>query len=301
MVRSRLLFFALYHRHLMSGKIATQINSYAELDLVARRIRKGVLDMVVSAQTGHVGGVYSAAEIFTALYFRIMNINPDQPHWEDRDRFVLSKGHCAIGLYVCLAERGYFDKNILTTFDHIDSKLQAHPDMRKTPGIDMSTGSLGQGFSSALGQAVGAKLLGKTSRVYCMIGDGECQEGQVWEAALAAPHLKVDNFTVFLDANGLQLAGRIDESMPLYPLADKWRAFGWHVIEIDGHNFEEIFTAVEEAQATKGKPTIIIASTIKGKGVSYMENNVGWHSKIPTAEEYETAMRELGFGKEQSQ
>lgn len=279
----------------MSGNLVAE--QYADLDLVARRIRKGVLDMVVSAQTGHVGGVYSAAEIFTALYFKAMNIDPSNPQWEDRDRFILSKGHCAIGLYVCLAERGYFDKSILTTFDHIDSILQAHPDMHKTPGIDMSTGSLGQGFSSSLGQALGARLLGKSSRVYCMIGDGECQEGQVWEAAMAAPHLKLDNLTVFMDHNGLQLAGRIADFMPLDPLADKWRAFGWHVIEIDGHNYEEIFAAIDEAQATKGKPTIIIAHTVKGKGVSYMENNVGWHSKIPTAQEFDLAMQELGFGK----
>lgn len=272
---------------------------HANLAFVARRIRKSVLDMVVSAKAGHVGGAFSAAEMFAALYFRIMNIDPARPDWEERDRFILSKGHCAIGLYACLAERGYFSPSILTTFDHLDSILQAHPDMRKTPGIDMSTGSLGQGFSSALGQAAGAKLLGKSCRIYCMIGDGECQEGQVWEAALAAPRLGLDNLTVFLDYNRLQLAGRVDDFMPLDPLADKWRAFGWHVIEIDGHDFDQIVGAAEEAKQTQGKPTIIIAHTIKGKGVSYMEHSVAWHSKVPTEEEYEIAMHELGFSRDE--
>ncbi|OUM87679.1 MAG: transketolase [Bacillus thermozeamaize] len=268
---------------------------YADLEEVARLIRKNVLDMVRSANAGHVGGAYSAAEMFAALYFRIMNIDPSRPDWEDRDRFILSKGHCAIGLYVCLAYRGYFDPSLLTTFDHIGSILQAHPDMTKTPGIDMSTGSLGQGLSAALGQAAGLKLLGKTCQVYCMIGDGECQEGQIWEAAMAAPKMKLDNLTVFLDYNRLQLAGKVDDFMPLEPLAEKWQAFGWYVLEIDGHNFDQILAAAEEAKSVKGKPTIIIAHTVKGKGVSFMEHNVAWHSKVPTPEEYEVAMRELGF------
>ncbi|MCL5046962.1 MAG: transketolase, partial [Actinobacteria bacterium] len=260
-----------------------------------RRIRKSVLDMVMSAKSGHVGGAFSAVEIFAALYFRIMNIDSASPTWEDRDRFVLSKGHSAAGLYACLAERGYFDPAILTTFDHLDSKLQGHPDMHQTPGIDMSTGSLGQGFSAAVGMALGAKLLRKSLRVYCLIGDGECQEGQVWEAALSAPHMHLDNLTVFLDRNRVQLAGKVEEIMPLDPLADKWRAFGWHVFEIDGHCFDEILMAVDEAKGVKGKPTIIIAHTMKGKGVSFMEGKFEWHARVPTLEEFAIAMRELGF------
>lgn len=264
-----------------------------ELKRVANRIRQDIITMLVPAKSGHPGGSLSAADILAVLYFQVMNIRPDQSQWADRDRFVLSKGHAAPVLYAALAERGYFPKEELQGLRQTGSMLQGHPDMKGTPGVDMSTGSLGQGLSAANGMALAAKMDGKAYRVYALLGDGELAEGQVWEAAMAAAHFKLDNLTAVLDYNGLQIDGTTDEVMSTAPLPDKWRAFGWHVIELDGHDIEALLKGFNEAQSTKGRPTILIAKTVKGKGVPFMENAVGWHGSAPNAEQAEEALKAL--------
>jgi transketolase len=259
----------------------------------AKAIRRHIIEMVHAAQSGHPGGSLSAAEILTCLYFNVMRIDPQNPKWEDRDRFVLCKGHAAPVLYATLAERGFIPVAELVSLRQINSRLQGHPDMKGIPGVDMSTGSLGQGLSVANGMALAAKLDNKDWRVYALMGDGEQQEGQVWEAAMAAAHYKLDNVTAFLDFNGLQIDGCIDHVLSPLPLVDKWKAFGWHVIEVDGHDCQAITKAVATAKATKGKPTIIIANTIKGKGVCAMENVADWHGKAPNQAELEKALEDL--------
>jgi len=264
-----------------------------QLQSAAKVIRRDIVTMLAEAGSGHPGGSLSAADIVTALYFEVMNVNPEQPKWPERDRFVLSKGHAAPVLYAALAERGYFEPAELKTLRKLGSRLQGHPDMKKLPGVEMSTGSLGQGFSAANGMALAGKVDKKDYRVYVLLGDGEIQEGQVWEAAMLASHYKLDNLTAFLDYNGLQIDGPTEEVMSSGSLADKWRAFGWHVIEIDGHDIKQILEAVEKAKVTTGQPTLILAHTIKGKGVSFMENQVGWHGKAPNAEQVQQALEEL--------
>ncbi|HCJ08424.1 MAG TPA: transketolase [Lachnospiraceae bacterium] len=264
-----------------------------ELQKKAVAVRKDIVTAVHSAKAGHPGGSLSAADIFTYLYFEEMHIDPANPKWEDRDRFVLSKGHTAPGLYSALAERGYFPVEQLKTLRHIGSILQGHPDMKHIPGVDMSSGSLGQGLSAAVGMALAAKMKGKNYRTYCLCGDGEIQEGQIWEAAMFAGARKLDNLLVIVDNNNLQIDGSVAEVCSPYPIADKFEAFNFHVIEINGNDFDEIHQAFEKAKATKGMPTAIIAHTVKGKGVSFMEDQVGWHGKAPNDEEYEQAMQEL--------
>lgn len=264
-----------------------------ELKKQAIEVRKGIVTAVHSAKSGHPGGSLSAADMLTYLYFEAMNIDPADPKNPDRDRFVLSKGHIAPALYSVLSNRGYFPTSDLTTLRHTGSYLQGHPDMKHIPGVDMSSGSLGQGLSAAVGMALAAKLDGKSYRVYAMCGDGEIQEGQIWEASMFAGFRKLDNLTVIVDNNNLQIDGAIDEVCSPYPIAEKFAAFGFNVIEINGHDFDEIEKAVEEAKATTGRPTAIIMSTTKGKGVSFMENQCGWHGKAPNDEEFEIAMKEL--------
>ncbi len=264
-----------------------------ELKLSAANVRKMALEAVHSAKAGHPGGSLSCADILTYLYMEEMNVSPKNPEATDRDRFILSKGHASPAVYAVLAEKGFIPKEDIKTFRHADSYLQGHPDMKGVPGIDMSTGSLGQGISAACGMAMAAKLDKKDYRVYSILGDGECEEGQVWEAAMFAAHYKLDNLTVFLDFNGLQIDGDIKEVMNPTPFDDKFRAFNWHVIVIDAHNFEEIEKAVEEAKSVKDKPTIIISKSIKGKGVSFMENNASWHGAAPNDEQYAVAIAEL--------
>jgi transketolase len=264
-----------------------------ELQKTANEIRKGIVTAVHSAKSGHPGGSLSAADIFTYLYFEEMNIDPKNPKWEDRDRMVLSKGHVAPGWYATLAERGYFPKEDLVTLRHTGSYLQGHPDMKHIPGVDMSSGSLGQGVSAAVGMAAAAKFDHKDYRVYTLTGDGEIQEGQIWEAAMWAGFKKLDNLVVIVDNNNLQIDGAIDEVCSPYPIDKKFEAFNFHVININGNDFDEIRAAFEEAKNTKGQPTAIIAKTVKGKGVSFMENNAGWHGKAPNDEEYAQAMEEL--------
>lgn len=265
-----------------------------ELTKIATEVRKGIVTAVHSAKSGHPGGALSAADIFTYLYFEEMNIDPQNPKDENRDRFVLSKGHVAPGLYSVLAEKGYFPKEDLVTLRHTGLYLQGHPDMKGIPGVDMSSGSLGQGFSVAAGMAAAGKLDEKQYRVYTLLGDGEIQEGQIWEAAMWAGHRKLDNLVVIVDNNNLQIDGSVDEVCSPYPIDKKFEAFNFHTIVIDGNNFDEIRSAFQEARATKGMPTAIIAKTIKGKGVSFMENAAGWHGKAPNDEEYKTAMADLG-------
>ena len=260
----------------------------------ANEVRKGILTAVHSAKSGHPGGSLSAADIFTYLYFEEMNIDPKDPKKADRDRFVLSKGHTAPGLYSALALRGYFPVEDLKTLRHLGSYLQGHPDMKHIPGVDMSSGSLGQGISAAVGMALSAKLSGDDYRVYTLLGDGEIQEGQVWEAAMFAGFHKLDNLVVIVDNNGLQIDGPVDQVCSPYPIAEKFQAFNFHVIDLkDGNDMEQIAAAFKEARETKGMPTAIIAHTVKGKGVSFMENQVGWHGKAPNDEEYAIAMEEL--------
>lgn len=259
----------------------------------ANEIRKDIVTAVHSAKAGHPGGSLSAADIFTYLYFEEMNIDPKDPKKADRDRFVLSKGHTAPGLYSALAERGYFPKEDLKTLRHTGSYLQGHPDMKHIPGVDMSSGSLGQGISAAVGMAIAAKLSHKDYRVYALLGDGEIQEGQVWEAAMLAAHQKLDNLVVIVDNNNLQIDGAITEVNSPYPIDKKFEAFNFHVINIDGNDFDQIDAAFKEAKTVKGQPTAIIAKTVKGKGVSFMENQAGWHGKAPNDEEYKTAMEDL--------
>ena len=264
-----------------------------ELQKKAVEVRKGIVSSVHSAKAGHPGGSLSAADIFTYLYFEEMQIDPADPKKEDRDRFVLSKGHTAPGLYSALAYRGYFPVEDLLTLRHTGSYLQGHPDMKHIPGVDMSSGSLGQGLSVAVGMALAAKMNNKDYRTYCLCGDGEIQEGQIWEAAMFAGHRKLDNLVVIVDNNNLQIDGTIEEVCSPYPIDEKFTAFGFHVININGNDFEEIDKAFKEAKATKGMPTAIIAHTVKGKGVSFMENQAGWHGKAPNDDEYAKAMEEL--------
>ncbi len=264
-----------------------------ELSIAACNVRIGAIEGVHCAKSGHPGGSLSAADIIAYLYFKEMNIRPEEPKWEERDRFVLSKGHIAPALYAALANRGYFPVEELKTLRKIGSRLQGHPDMKHIPGVDMSTGSLGQGISAACGMAKAGKLMGKNYRVYAVLGDGEIQEGQVWEAAMFAGHNKLDNLCVVVDNNGLQIDGDVADVCSPYPIDEKFQAFGFHVINIDGHNFDEIEAAFAEARTIKGKPTAIIAKTIKGKGISFMENKASWHGTAPNDEQYEIAMSEL--------
>jgi transketolase len=264
-----------------------------QLQITACKIRMGIIESTYGAKAGHPGGSLSATEMFTYLYFKEMNIDPKNPKWEDRDRFVLSKGHTTPGLYSTLAHRGFFPVEDLPTFRHIDSYLQGHPNMNTVPGVDMSTGSLGQGVSVAVGMAKGAKHTGKQNRVYTLLGDGEIQEGQVWEACMAAAHYDLDNLCVIVDNNGLQIDGNIADVMSPYPIVGKLEAFGFHVIAIDGHDFDAIEAALNEAKTVKGQPSAIVMKTVKGKDVSYMENNAGWHGKAPNDAEYAQAMAEL--------
>lgn len=265
-----------------------------KLQITANEVRKGIITGVHAAKAGHPGGSLSAADIFTYLYFEEMNIDPKDPKKADRDRFVLSKGHTAPGLYSTLAQRGYFPVEDLKTLRHLGSYLQGHPDMKHIPGVDMSSGSLGQGISAAVGMALSAKLSNDSYRVYTLLGDGEIQEGQVWEAAMFAGFRKLDNLVVIVDNNGLQIDGPVDQVCSPYPIVDKFKAFNFHVIDLkDGNDMDQIAAAFAEAKATKGMPTAIIAHTVKGKGVSFMENQVGWHGKAPNDEEYAIAMADL--------
>lgn len=265
-----------------------------ELRRAANQVRKNIVTAVYYAKAGHPGGSLSAAEIFTYLYMKELNIDPRNPSDPDRDRFVLSKGHTCPGLYGVMAERGYFDREELKTFRHLGSRLQGHPSMHYLPGIDMSSGSLGQGISCAVGMALAAKLSGKDYRVYTLLGDGEIEEGQVWEAAMFAAAKKLNNLCVIVDNNNLQIDGTITEVNDPYPIDKKFESFNFHVINVeDGHDFDQLEAAFEEARAVKGSPTVIICKTTKGKGVSFMENNVGWHGKAPNEEEYRTAMEDL--------
>lgn len=261
---------------------------------IANSIRKNIIKMTYEAKSGHPGGSLSACEILTALYFKEMRIDPNNPKWEDRDRFVLSKGHATPALYAVLAERGFFPKEELMRFRKIDSMLQGHPDMKGTPGVDMSTGSLGQGLAAANGMALSAKLDNKDYRVYALVGDGEIQEGIIWEAAMLSSHYKLDNLTVFIDHNGLQIDGFNKDVMNVEPIDKKFEAFGWNVLSIDGHDFDQIFDALEKSKQVKGKPTLIIANTVKGKGISFMENQASWHGTAPNAEQAQKALAELG-------
>jgi transketolase len=267
--------------------------STAGLKEMAKKLRRHVITMTATAGSGHPGGSLSAADIITALYFRVLRHDPENPQWSERDRFILSKGHAAPILYAALAEAGYFPVAELQTLRKMDSRLQGHTDRTLTPGVEMSAGSLGMGLSFAIGVALAGRLDSKTYRTYALLSDGECEEGQTWEAALAAGHFKLDNLTAVIDCNGIQLSGRTCDIMNLEPLIQKWQAFGWHVINIDGHNFDELLAAFPRAEKTKGRPTVITARTIKGKGVSFMENNVVFHGKAPTREEAEKALREL--------
>lgn len=270
-----------------------QDNIKLELKKLAVQVRKGVIEGTYNAKSGHPGGSLSIADIITYLYFKEMNVNPEKPDDENRDRFVLSKGHTAPALYAALALKGFFPYELIKTLRKPDSILQGHPSMRYTPGVDMSTGSLGQGISAAVGMALGAKLQNKDFRVYTALGDGEIEEGQVWEAAMFAGNKKLDNLVAVVDYNKLQLDGTIDEVNSPYPIKEKFEAFGWNVIEICGHCFTQIEEAFEAAKACKGKPTCIVAETVKGKGVSFMENECDWHGTAPKAEQYEQAMAEL--------
>ena len=264
-----------------------------ELQKIATDIRLGALRAVYHAKSGHPGGALSSADILACLYFSELNIDVNNPKWEDRDRFVLSKGHSCPGLYAALAEKGFFDKSELDSFRHTGALLQGHPDMKAICGVDMSTGSLGQGFSCASGMALGAKISGKSYRTYALVGDGESQEGQVWEAIMFAAHYKLDNLCLIIDSNGLQIDGAVKDVMNVMPYEPKLESFGWNVITIDGNNIEEILAALEAARAVKGKPTAIIAKTTKGKGVSFMENQASWHGKAPNEEQYNIAVSEL--------
>ena len=264
-----------------------------QLKITAAKVRLNIIEGVFNAKSGHLGGSLSAADIFTYLYFKEMNIDPTNPKCPDRDRFVLSKGHCAPGYYAALAERGFFSTEEIKSLRHIGAMLQGHPDMKGTPGVDMSSGSLGQGISCAVGMALAGKMDKKDYRVYTLLGDGETEEGQVWEAAMFAGHKKLDNLCVIVDHNGLQIDGPIAEVAGPDPLDEKFKAFGFEVITINGHCFDEIEKAFEFAKSVKGKPTCIITETVKGKGVSYMENNVSWHGAAPNKDQYEVAMAEL--------
>ena len=265
-----------------------------ELESIAKKVRAHSIKMIYEAGSGHPGGSLSAVDILVALYFHIMKHDPKKPDWADRDKFVLSKGHSAPALYAVLAESGYFPVEELSTLRKLGSRLQGHPCMRKTPGVEMSTGSLGHGLAAGNGMALAAKLDRKLHRIYVLCGDGEMDVGETWEAAMLASHFKLDNVIMYIDRNKLQLDGPTEKIMSLEPLADKWKAFGWHVIEINGHSMKEIIHATNEARAVKGKPTVIICHTIKGRGVSYMEGTLHFHGKAPDEQEYKQAMKELG-------
>ena len=264
-----------------------------QLQIIACKVRMGIIESTHAAKCGHPGGSMSAADMFTYLYFKELNVDPANPKWEDRDRFVLSKGHCAPGLYAALAHRGFFPVEDLLTLRKVGSYLQGHPNMNSVPGVDMSTGSLGQGISTACGMALAGKLKGSDRRVYTLLGDGEIQEGQVWEACMFASHYKLDNLCVIVDNNGLQIDGDVAKVMSPYPIVDKLEAFGFQVRAIDGHSFDEIEAALAEARTVKGKPFAIVMKTVKGKDVSFMENQAGWHGVAPNDAQYEQAMTEL--------
>lgn len=264
-----------------------------ELQKTANEVRKDIVTAVHSAKSGHPGGSLSAADVFTYLYFEEMNIDPKDPKKADRDRFVLSKGHTAPGLYSALAERGFFPKEDLVTLRHVGSHLQGHPCMQHTPGLDMSSGSLGQGISAAVGMALSAKVFGDTYRVYTLLGDGELQEGEVWEASMFASAKNLDNLCVIVDNNNLQIDGTVEEVNSPYPIDEKFKAFGFHVLNVNGHDFDELRAAFDEAKTVKGQPTVIIMKTVKGKGVSFMENNASWHGSAPNDEQYAVAMADL--------
>lgn len=268
-------------------------NEKKRLQITAAKIRMGIIEGVYNAKSGHPGGSLSIADVLSYLYFKEMNINPENPKWEDRDRMVLSKGHTAPGLYSALANRGYFPVEYLKTLRKTDSFLEGHPDMKGTPGVDMSSGSLGQGISVACGMALASKLDGDRFHVYSILGDGELEEGQVWEAAMFASHKKLDTLTAIVDNNNLQIDGELENVNSPYPIPEKFRAFNWHTVEIDGNDFDQIEAAFNEARKTKGQPTAIIMKTIKGKGVSFMENKASWHGAAPNEEQYNIAMSEL--------
>lgn len=270
------------------------MNNIIELENIAKKVRKNIVEMVYSAQSGHPGGSLSIADVLTTLYFSEINVDVNNPKMDNRDRVVLSKGHCSPALYSVLSAKGFIPEEDLKTFRKSDSYLQGHPDMKKIPGVDMTSGSLGQGLSVSNGMALSGKLNNKDYRVYCVLGDGEIEEGQVWEAAMTSSHYKLDNLCVIVDNNNLQIDGTIGEVMNPNPIDEKFKSFGFNVINIDGHNYQEIMNAFNEARECKGKPTAIIAKTIKGKGVSYMEDKAGWHGKAPNEEEYKIAMEELG-------
>lgn len=271
-----------------------KVKDVNELQKYANKIREGVIKAVYSAKSGHPGGSLSIAEILAVLYFNQMNIDERNPKAKERDRLVLSKGHTSPALYSALALRGFFDVKDLENFRNIKSNLQGHPDMKNIPGVDASTGSLGQGLSIANGMAISSKMDSEGVRVYCICGDGEIEEGQIWEAAMTSAHYKLDNLCLIIDNNNLQIDGKVSEVMNIYPIDEKFRSFGFEVINVDGHNISELISAFEQAKKTKGKPTAIIANTIKGKGVSFMENQAGWHGKAPNEEQYKQAMKELG-------
>ncbi len=264
-----------------------------QLQCTACKVRMGIIEGVFNAKSGHPGGSLSIADVMTYLYFSELNVDPQNPHWVDRDRFVLSKGHAAPALYAVLAEKGFFPVDELKTLRHTGAMLQGHPNMSSTPGVDMSTGSLGQGISCACGMALAGKLDKKDYRVFALLGDGELEEGQVWEAAMFAAHKKLDNLIAVIDNNDLQIDGSVADVNSPYPISEKFEAFGWHVIEIDGHDFDQIENAFYEAKKVKDKPIAIIQKSVKGKGVSFMENNVSWHGSAPNAEQYSAAMQEL--------
>lgn len=273
---------------LLQNKLSTE-----ELKNKAKEIRRDIIQMIYDANSGHPGGSLSIADMIAALYFNVLNHDPARPDWEDRDRFILSKGHACPAMYSAMAKTGYFPHEELKTLRKIDSRIQGHPEVRKLPGVEASTGSLGQGLSIGAGLALGAKMQGKNYRSFVMTGDGELDEGQVWEAALFCGNKKIDNLVAIVDSNKQQLDGWIADIAPLEPLDDKWKSFGWEVIEIDGHDMDQILAAFQKAETIKGKPTVIIANTIKGKGVSFMENNLDFHGAAPTKEQYEKAMEEL--------
>ena len=279
--------------HLKGMVITMEKKRQIELSIIANNVRKHALTAVYSAKSGHPGGSLSVADLLAYLYFEVMNVNPANPKDENRDRLVLSKGHTAPALYGVLAEKGYFSKDLIPTFRRIGSILQGHPEMKKVPGVDMSTGSLGQGISAAGGMALAGKLDKKDYRVYAILGDGELEEGQVWEQAMFAAHYKLDNLTAFVDFNGLQIDGDVREVMNPTPIDEKFRAFGWNVVLADAHDFESLEAAVNEAKATTGKPTAIIMTSVKGKNVSFMENNAGWHGAAPNEEQYNQAIEEI--------
>ena len=271
-----------------------KIKDVKELQKCANKVRQGIIESVYNAKSGHPGGSLSVADILTVLYFNQMNIDENNPQAKGRDRLVLSKGHTAPALYSVLALKGFFDMNEIKSLRNIESRLQGHPDMKKIPGVDASTGSLGQGLSIANGMALASKMNSEGVRVYCICGDGEIEEGQIWEAAMTSAHYKLDNLCLVIDNNNLQIDGKVNEVMNIYPIDEKFKSFGFETINVDGHNMEELIKAFETAKKVKGKPTAIIANTIKGKGVSFMENIASWHGKAPNHEEYELAMKELG-------